>query len=91
MTDIRPRDIVDFWFPDGAAPRPDDHIRLWNWRMRGGAHDEVVARFSRLTERAAAGGLDHWAETPVGRLALILVLDQFTRSVWAGTPARLFH
>ena len=46
----------------------------------------MVARFTGLTERAATGELDHWAETPMGRLALILILDQFTRSVWAGTP-----
>ena len=86
MTGPTPKDIVDFWFPDGDAPTPEEHVRLWNWRMRGGAHDEVVVRFSGLTERAAAGDLDHWAETPIGRLALILGLDQFTRSVWAGTP-----
>nr|NEH94188.1 DUF924 family protein [Rhizobium laguerreae] len=36
--------------------------------------------------RAAAGDLDHWADSPVGRLALTLIFDQFTRSVWAATP-----
>ncbi len=86
MTDPTPEDIVSFWFPDGEAPMPEEHIRLWNWRMRGGAHEEVVSRFSGLTERAAVGDLDHWAATPQGRLALILIFDQFTRSVWAGTP-----
>jgi uncharacterized protein (DUF924 family) len=86
MTQPTPEDIVAFWFPDGDTPTPEEHIRLWNWRMRGGAHEEVVARFSDLTVRAAAGELDHWAQTPQGRLALILILDQFTRSVWAGTP-----
>jgi uncharacterized protein (DUF924 family) len=89
MTDHAPEDIVAFWFPDGEAPAPEVHVRLWNWRMRGGAHDEVVARFTGLTERAAAGALDHWAQTPQGRLALIIILDQFTRSVWTGT-ARAF-
>lgn len=86
MTDPIPKDIVDFWFPDGDTPTPEEHIRLWNWRMRGGAHEDVLARFTDVTERAAAGDLDHWADTPLGRLALILILDQFTRSVWAGTP-----
>lgn len=60
-------------------------MRVWNWRMRGGAHEEVVTRFSDLTRRAAAGDLDHWPDTPMGRLALIIIFDQFTRSVWAGT------
>lgn len=86
MTNPSPNDVVAFWFPDGDAPTPEEHIRLWNWRMRGGAHAEVVARFSDMTARAAAGELDHWAQTPQGRLALILTLDQFTRSVWAQTP-----
>ncbi|MFN0115516.1 MAG: DUF924 family protein [Paracoccaceae bacterium] len=84
-----PGDVIAFWFPDGADPTEEEHLRLWSWRMRGGAHEAVLARFSGLTERAASGALDHWAETPEGRLALILILDQFTRSVWAGT-ARAF-
>ncbi len=87
MTQPTPRDILAFWFPDGDAPAPEEHIRLWNWRMRGGAHDAVVAQFCDLTARAAAGDLDHWAETPQGRLALILILDQFTRSVWLARRA----
>lgn len=85
MTRFTPQDVVAFWFPEGEAPTREEHVKLWNWRMRGGAHDEVVARFSDLTASAAAGELDHWAQTPQGRLALIVVLDQFTRSVWAGT------
>ena len=36
MTDPSPKDIVDFRFPDGDAPSPEDHKHLWNWRMRGG-------------------------------------------------------
>lgn len=84
--DYSPQDIVAFWFPEGDAPSPDEHLRLWSWRMRGGAHDEVIARFSNLTTRAATGDLDDWAMSPLGRLALIVIFDQFTRSVWAGTP-----
>ena len=36
MTAPTPKDIDDFWFPDDDAPTAKDHIRLWNWRMRGG-------------------------------------------------------
>lgn len=55
--------------------------------MRGGVDDEIRERFAALTEAAACGLLDHWSETPRGRLALIIALDQFPRSVWRGTPA----
>lgn len=80
-------DIIAFWFPDGPDPTAEAHIAHWNWRMRGGSSAEVVARFRDLTEAAVRGDLDQWTATPLGRLALIIVLDQFPRSVWAGTPA----
>lgn len=81
-----PEDVVAFWFPEGNAPGAQEHQRGWHWRLRGGAHHEVVARYSALTARAAAGELHAWAQSATGRLALILVLDAFTRAVWSGTP-----
>lgn len=77
-------DVLDFWFPEGPVLTIDAraHHAHWLWRMQGGADDEIVARFSSLTEQAAAGALDHWALDPHGRLALIVILDQFSRSVW---------
>jgi uncharacterized protein (DUF924 family) len=54
-----------------------------------GADDEIMARFASLTEQAAAGTLDHWAHDPYGRLALIVILDQLSRSVWRSS-ARAF-
>ena len=40
-----------------------------------------------MVEAARAGRLGHWLATPLGRLALIVVLDQFPRGLFAGTPA----
>lgn len=78
------QDVLGFWFPEGAEPGIDlaTHREHWLWRMRGGADEEVRRRFSDLTARAAAGELNHWATQPDGRLALIIMLDQFSRSVW---------
>jgi uncharacterized protein (DUF924 family) len=84
--DLTPEDVLAFWFPEPAEPDPAAHLTLWTWRMRGGAHDAIIERFTALTKRGAEGGLDGWAATPSGRLALIIVLDQFSRSVWAGKP-----
>jgi uncharacterized protein (DUF924 family) len=56
------------------------------WRMRGGADEQIVGRFTEITERAARGELDHWAGDAHGRLALIIALDQFPRSVWRDSP-----
>lgn len=79
-------EVLQFWFPDDPDEDRETHFGHWRWRMRGGADEEIIDRFSDPTARAAAGELDHWADDPRGRLALIIVLDQFSRSVWRGTP-----
>jgi len=79
------REIINFWFPDGPSPEPNAHMDLWSWRMRGGANDEIIAKYSDATERATQGEFDSWTDEPIGRLALIILLDQFPRTVWAGT------
>ena len=81
-----PEEIINFWFPDGPSPQVDRHLELWAWRMRGGANDEIMEKYVKVTERAAAGEFDHWAKTAHGRFALIIILDQFPRTIWAGTP-----
>ena len=80
-------DVLAFWFPEGRSLAVDAarHDEQWFWRMRGGADSGIVARFSGLAARAAEGDLEGWASDPGGRLALIVVLDQFSRSVWRGS------
>ncbi|WP_199498879.1 MULTISPECIES: DUF924 family protein [Mesorhizobium] len=76
-------EVLDFWFPERRALNVDaqTHRAHWFWRMQGGADELIVARFADLAGKAA-GALDHWALDPHGRLALIVILDQFSRSVW---------
>lgn len=80
--------VLDFWFPDdGHQNDPDTHAAFWTKRMQGGMDEAICQNFGGITEAAARGYLDHWAETPRGRLALLIALDQFPRSFWRGTPA----
>ncbi len=83
-----PQSVLSFWFPEGSSPNVDreTHHQHWVWRMRGKADAQIVARFGELTYEAAEGLLSHWAETPEGRLALIVVLDQFSRAVFRDSP-----
>jgi uncharacterized protein (DUF924 family) len=69
-------------------------MRRWSGSSNGGF---AAARtlpspsgFTPLRERAARGELDDWSHRPRSRLALIIVLDQFSRSIHWGT-ARAFH
>ena len=83
-----PDEVLAFWFPeDGHDADFEAHGAFWKQRMRGGMDEEIRARFAELTEAAARGLLDHWAATARGRLALVIVLDQFSRSVWRDSPA----
>jgi uncharacterized protein (DUF924 family) len=53
--------------------------------MAGGATPELQ-RFLPTVDSARKGLLNDWCMTAVGRLSLIIVLDQFTRGLFAGTP-----
>jgi uncharacterized protein (DUF924 family) len=63
---------IRFWFGDESAAlrqRRDEHIRV---------------RFGSMLERAANGELAAWADGPRRRLSLIILLDQFPRSIFRG-------
>lgn len=83
-----PDDVLAFWFPDnGHQNSPETHGAFWNERMQGGMDEVIIRDFADLTLAAARGQLDHWADTAPGRLALLIALDQFPRSLWRDTPA----
>ena len=77
--------VLKFWFPDGLDRDLETHVAQLEWWFRGGADRDIIQRFGPLTERGLAGELDDWARDARGRLALILVLDQFPRSLFRGT------
>jgi uncharacterized protein (DUF924 family) len=78
--------VYDFWFPiDLTGADVAAHWQMLAWWMRGGANAELL-QFAPLVRAAKAGQLDHWKNTPRGRLCLIIVLDQFPRGLFAGTP-----
>ena len=73
-----PESVLAFWF-DEIAPAQ------W-WKVDPAFDAEVGRRFGTLLERARCCELFAWRASPQGRLAEILVLDQFSRNVHRGTP-----
>lgn len=75
-----PAQVLAFWFGgDDAVDR--------RWFNGGAAFDrEIAERFGATIDAALRGELAGWAATPDDALALIVVLDQFTRNVGRGTP-----
>lgn len=77
--------ILRFWFREEALSAPQIDRRMDVWFGEDPAFDrEIEKRFADDIEDASAGRLDHWGTEPRGRLALILVLDQFRRNVYRG-------
>src|SRR6185503_15503095 len=81
-TDVAPASVLSFWF--GPAPSADAAAlgsKVMRWYQGGPELDrEIRQRFSGAVEAALAGELDAWSRDLGGRVALVLLLDQFTRS-----------
>ncbi len=83
---IRIDAILSFWFMEQQLGAPQIDGRLDTWFGEDPLFDqEIEKEFSDDVERASDGKLDHWAHEPSGRLALILLLDQFRRNIFRNT------
>lgn len=84
---MTPQAILDFWFGELDADGFCVEQRNKFWFRADAATDAVIReRFGLLVEQALAGQLDDWASSPRGRLALIVLLDQFSRNLYRGRP-----
>jgi uncharacterized protein (DUF924 family) len=80
--------VLRFWFgdlPDGATPPAADKSNAW-FRADPAFDAQIRDAFGEDVDRALGGELDGWAETPRGALALVILLDQFTRNIHRHTP-----
>lgn len=79
-------DILSFWFGEDCDPvhiTPEQRTR---WFGKNPSLDTLMgSRFSETVQRAAQGELSHFLTQPKGRLAIILLLDQFSRNIWRNT------
>ena len=78
--------IIAFWFREQELSAPQIDHRMDVWFGEDAAFDhEIKEEFAADVQKASAGELDHWAHEPRGRLALILLLDQFRRNIYRNT------
>ena len=79
MVEGAARDVRDFWFGTGEAFGK----ARGEWYRKDPAFDgEIRARFGGLLEAAARRELEPWRETPASMVALVVVLDQFSRNLF---------
>lgn len=86
MTDVIER-IHSFWFGELDAvglsePRYEDR-----WFKGGNDVDQLChEQFGEALQQALAGQLTHWSDTERGLVALVVLLDQFSRNIYRETP-----
>jgi uncharacterized protein (DUF924 family) len=83
---LRIEAILEFWVREQelSAPQVDRRMDIWFGEDEVFDH-ECKKEFADDVELASEGKLDHWAHQPRGRLALILLLDQFRRNIFRNT------
>jgi uncharacterized protein (DUF924 family) len=80
------RAVLEFWFGPPDDPGCGLPRAVW-FKADAGFDHAVGTRCAALHREAAAGRLDAWATTPLGCLALVILLDQVPRNLFRGTPA----
>lgn len=72
------KDILSFWFEETQPPQ-------W-FQVNPDFDAAILARFEDAYEKGALGIFDDWKTDSDGCLALVLLLDQFPRNMYRGTP-----
>lgn len=89
-TPATPACVLDFWLADGVSLGWPSQEMNKRWFTGGPALDQAIAQqFGSAVALAQAGGLADWEAAPQDRLALVIVLDQFSRNIFRGS-ARAF-
>jgi len=78
--------ILDFWFGNHETDVEiiKEKSPLW-WSKNEAIDQDIKTRFGHDLERVIAGDYGQWADTPTGRLALIILTDQFSRNIFRNT------
>ena len=81
MSDVE--EVLGFWFGELDPSGRVDAVHSARWWRKDTAFDqEIRARFEPLHATVARGERDAWLSTPRGRLAYVIVLDQFSRNMF---------
>jgi len=86
------REVIDYWFGrEPASTALELEGRLGRWFGDAQVAEEIRSRFAGLVEASVDGGLASWEQSPLGKLALVIVLDQFVRSFFGMDDGRAFR
>ncbi len=83
--DPRAQAVLDFWFGAPGSAEFGTERKFW-WKKKRAFDRMLTERFGTLLDEAQAGGLRSWESGPLATLALVVLLDQFSRNCHRHTP-----
>lgn len=84
--------VLSFWFgqPSEAGLASDGHLARW-WKKDPAFDDEIRQSFGELHQAIVDGKHESWRNSARGRLAYVIVLDQFSRNMYRDEPGMFAH
>lgn len=77
--------ILNFWFGEPGTSNYAQYKDFW-FQSTPEFDEQIRTQFESIYKKAMKGELDAFSETPEGSLALVILLDQFPRNMYRGTP-----
>ena len=85
MSEATPQEVLDFWFSD--RDEGGEVVFRRAWFEKDDAFDTAIRDGFEMTyAKAAARELEAWREQPHTALALVVILDQFSRNMFRDDP-----
>ena len=88
LENFSPTQVVQYWF-DGAehdVERIQARSKVW-YSFSAELDAEIARKYGTLLQEIVNGQRQDWSQTSIGAIALVLVLDQFTRQIYRKTAA----
>lgn len=86
-----PDEVLEFWLgPEAERDTPSKEVSSRWWKKDPAFDAEIRRRFEPAMAAAGNRELDSWTRSPRGRLAIVVLLDQFTRNVYRNS-GRMFE
>lgn len=81
-----PEDVLSFWFGELDADGRSDEAHTKRWFTKDEAFDRLLReKFGATHEAVSRGTCESWLDSARGRLAYVIVLDQFSRNMFRGS------
>ena len=78
-------EVLDFWFGRGSAEEQSNYSKKWFVSGESTLHEidvTIYTKFGSLLEAALSGSMESWKEDAKSCVALIVVVDQFSRHIF---------